>query len=91
MQVALVQVVGHTRRKVIKMSYPPSYVQRKQMREHYLKSIKKVKVDKKSAEKIFKIIREKSQGIMDNNVTYSIGSNRTETLISRIKDHIKEV
>jgi len=73
------------------MSIPPSYGQRKQWREDYLKSIRKVKVDKKSAQKIFKIIRGKSEGIMDNNLTYGIGCSRIEKLIEVIEDHIKMI
>lgn len=73
------------------MAKPMGYEQRKQTREDYLKSIRKVKVDKKSANKIFKIIREKSEGIMDNNVTYDLGYSRVERLIESIEDHIQMV
>ena len=73
------------------MSIPMSYEQRKQARGDYLKSIRKVKVDKKSANKIFKIIREKSEGIMDNNLTYGLGCSRVERLIEAIEDHIQMV
>ena len=72
------------------MSIPMSYEQRKQIREEYNRSIRKVKVDKKSAEKIFKIIREKTDGIMDGNLMMGSGV-RVGMLIRQVRDHIEMV
>lgn len=66
------------------------YGQRKQAHEEYLRSIRKVKVDKKSANKIFKIIREQSDGILAGNMMYDKGT-RAIMLIEHIENHVKLV
>ena len=70
------------------MSKPMGYGQRKEAHKEYLKSIRKVKVDKKSAQKIFKIIRSQSDGILAGNMTMNQGE-RAYRLIEHIEEHIK--
>ena len=65
-----------------------SYEKRRALEEQYKRSIKKVKVDKKSAIKIFNLILKQSDGILAGNMTYNQGV-RARELISYLEDHIK--
>ena len=57
------------------------------LEEERRSSIKLTKVDRKSAEKIFKIIRDESDGCLAGNLTMSQGV-RASQLISSIKEKI---